>query len=287
MRASTTGTPDQPFLFIVGSGRSGNTLMRRLLMERSDLYIPPETYVLKRVADRRISGRGLKWSAFVELVMASFEYHPEFSTLTAGTLRDLAEQTKACDKRKRSAQTILLAYYQWLAQQTYAPTTWIGDKTPLNTLHLGRIANLLPGAYYIYLLRDGVDVTVSYKNAGIYPSMETAALRWQRSHLCWQTFKTRIPPERRIDIRFEDFIRNPEQTIHVIQEQLGIPPRREPLDLSSVLGDVPVRSQHSNVLNSPDSSSIGRGRRELAADQCRLLRPYLNSTLKRCGYTPL
>ena len=36
----------QPFLLIVGSGRSGNTLLRKLLMENCNIYIPPESYVL-------------------------------------------------------------------------------------------------------------------------------------------------------------------------------------------------------------------------------------------------
>lgn len=287
VRASTTETPAQPFLFIIGSGRSGNTLMRRLLMERSDLYIPPETYVLKRVADRRITGRGLKWSAFVELVMASFEYHPEFSTITTESLRDLADRSKDCRKCDRSVQTLLLSYYQWLAQQTYEKTAWLGDKTPLNTLHMGRIAKLLPGAYYIYLLRDGADVTVSYKHAGIYQSMEAAARRWYESHRCWENFKTCIPPERRIEIRFEDFIRAPEETIHSIQKRFDIPARSEPLDLSLLLGDVPNRQHHSNVMNTPDSSAVGRGRRHLTPDQRRLLRPYLNRTLQNCDYPPL
>ena len=35
----------RPF-FIVGSGRSGNTLMRRVLQTSPELHIPPETFVL-------------------------------------------------------------------------------------------------------------------------------------------------------------------------------------------------------------------------------------------------
>jgi hypothetical protein len=48
-----------PFLFIAGAGRSGNTLLRRMMMERLSIYMPPETYVLSRLADYRIRARGL------------------------------------------------------------------------------------------------------------------------------------------------------------------------------------------------------------------------------------
>lgn len=38
----------KPF-FIIGSGRSGNTLLRRILTKKNGIVIPPETYVLGKV----------------------------------------------------------------------------------------------------------------------------------------------------------------------------------------------------------------------------------------------
>jgi len=58
-----------PF-FIIGSGRSGNTLLRRVLFNHSKLHIPPETLVLGHVIKLFNIHRNMAWKDIVYLIFS-------------------------------------------------------------------------------------------------------------------------------------------------------------------------------------------------------------------------
>lgn len=277
----------KPFLFIIGSGRSGNTLLRRLLMEQLSIYIPPETYVLPKIADDSIRTRNLKWETFVDLTVSSFEYHPEFETFNIPSLRDFAIKAKSWPFEQRNIPTLLKGLYCHFSEKAEIRSDWLGDKTPLNTLHIGRIDRIVPNANYIYLLRDGVDVAKSYVNAGIYEHLEDAATRWVRSHKSWETFRKKLPEDRHLQVRYEDLVSSPEKHVNHIASHFGIPRRESLAQLDSQLGDVEQRSHHSNVTQAPTPNSIGKGRSEVSEDDAKRLRPVLSTWLRRYGYEPI
>ncbi len=281
---STSRPNSEPFLMIVGAGRSGNTLFRRLLMERSPLYIPPETYVLGKIADLRLSARGIGWASTVDLMLATLEYHPEFTTFDTANLRDLALEAKGWPEVDRTVNTLLLALYRTLAKNCESDAIYYGDKTPLNTMNLHRIAPFFPDARYVYLLRDGVDVAKSYVDAGIYPDISSAAKRWRDSVRHWESFRVGIGSARYVEIRYEDLVKNPESEIRNVIFHLGLPVRDSVIDVSACLGDVDKLAHHENVARPPFSGSIGKGRVRMTPNEARQVRPILNRFLKRYGY---
>ncbi|TDT43450.1 sulfotransferase family protein [Halospina denitrificans] len=283
----TRGNPGKPFLFIIGSGRSGNTLLRRLLMERLSIYIPPETYVLPKIADYRIRAKNLEWRTFVDLTVSSFEYYPEFETFNIPSLRKFATEAKSWPPEQRNLSDLLQGIYCHFSESAEVDSTWLGDKTPLNTLHIGRINRIIPNANYIYLLRDGVDVAKSYVNAGIYEHLEDAATRWVRSHKSWEAFRKKLPEDRHLQVRYEDLVSSPEENVNHIASHFGIPQREPVAQLESLLGDVEQRSHHSNVTQAPTPGSIGKGRSEVSEDDAKRLRPVLSTWLRRYGYEPI
>lgn len=275
---------DPPFLFVVGSGRSGNTLLRRLLIEQLNIYIPPETYVLPKVAEYRIRGKSLPWEDFVNLTVSSFEYHSEFETFGMETLRDFSISAKNWTKERKTVSSLVCGLYCHIANKSGIDSCWIGDKTPLNTLYLGRIDRIIPGAFYIYLLRDGVDVAASYVNAGIYETFEEAADRWVQSNRSWKAFKKKLVDSRYMEVRYEDMVMSPEGTLERIISQFGIPRRELDRPVEPQLGDVAMRAHHENVRNDPNTESIGKGRSILSKDEKKRLRPVFSGWLERCGY---
>lgn len=72
------GSP-RPF-FIIGSGRSGSTLLRRILCANPELHIPPETYVLGPAISLWEATEGDAWPVRVGRILDLFERHPEFET---------------------------------------------------------------------------------------------------------------------------------------------------------------------------------------------------------------
>lgn len=142
----------------------------------------------------------------------------------------------------------------------------------------------MPGERYVYLLRDGVDVAVSYVHAGIYGSVEEVAERWVRSQRCWEAFRGRISEMKRMAVRYEDLVVAPDETTASVASHLGIPERETVADVEAILGDVTRRPHHKNVTEMPNPNSIGKGRKFLSELESQRLTPMLSGWLERCGY---
>lgn len=278
---------EQPFLFIVGSGRSGNTLLRKLLMERGDIYIPPESYVLAQEVITHLNACALNWNDKVELTLAKFEFHPEFSTFGIDTLRDFSIYAKTFRIEHQQIGTLIIELYKWIAHKNGYSCYWLGDKTPLNTMRLGLIRKLIPNAVYVYIERDGVDVCHSYIKAGIYNNIASAAHRWKNSRIAWQTFKKSIPLSSYVEIRYESMVENHEQSTKYILDFLNIPASKDKINVVSTLGDVTMRAHHRNATTPVNMNSIGKGRASISMHERSILQSIIGDELEIAGYEPL
>jgi hypothetical protein len=275
----------EDFVFIVGAGRSGNTLVRRLLMERSDIFIPPESYVLPGAITNLLGAGALRWPEKVELFLAQFEYHPEFETFEIGTLRDFANQAKNWPAPQQNTGRLLVRFYFWIAESKGLHPAWVGDKTPLNTLSLGLLKKLLPRAKFVYLERDGVDVAASYVKAGIYNDIVDAAERWKQSKVAWRAFRGSLHQNSYHEIRYEDLVSDPVAVIDDLVGFLEIPTRKENLDdINEYLGDVGRRRHHENVLSPVDESSVGKGRLTISDADRQRIKHLIDTELLDSGY---
>ncbi len=277
-------TKNVPFLFIVGSGRSGNTLLRRLLMEYMDIYIPPESYVLSSEVITHLNTKSLNWNDKVDLTLAKIEYYPEFSTFEIDSLRSFAIHAKKFEKSKRNIGALIYELYKWIAQEKGYKVVWVGDKTPYNTLNLGLIKKLFPKASYIYIQRDGVDVCKSYIKTKTYNDINDAADRWNNSIIAWYNFRKLLPTSNYIEIKYEDLVKTPNIIINSIIEKFKITKNVERKDVVSDMGDVIIRNHHNNVTNPPSISSIGKGRQKLTSDERKILQKKINKYLVELGY---
>ena len=262
---------DLDFVFIVGSGRSGNTLLRKLLMERSSIYIPPESYVIPSAVKGVLAGGGLSWNDEVDLFLARFEYYPEFETFGIDSLRKFAIGAKSWPKNERSIGLLLSRLYFWIASKKGLDVLAVGDKTPLNTMNLGLLDRILPKAKYIYIERDGVDVAVSYVKAGIYENIVDAATRWKDSKCAWRAFRKNLAIERYCEVRYESLVTEPERVLEEIIGCLALPRRNENENVTRVLGDIVMTPHLTKVLSPVNTHSIGAGRKWLSESDAMLV----------------
>jgi len=275
----------RPF-FIVGSGRSGNTLLRRILNDHSEIIIPPETYVLGAAISRFKRYRAMSWPDLVEYVLAAFEFYPEFETFGI-SLRPLVQKLKGTKKEKRNLALILNSFYMYYAEQTGKACRRWGDKTPLNTFALEAIYSVFPDARFIHIIRDGCDVVASYVKAGIYQSVEEAAKRWIRSIKTVNSFQVKYP-DAVLNIRYEQLVTEPQQTLRTVCQFIGIDFQPQMLNEKNKnrakLGDVEMRAHHSNVLKPISTSNIGRGRATLSVAQKEAIQLIIGEQLRILGY---
>jgi hypothetical protein len=274
-----------PPFFIVGSGRSGNTLLRALLVGHGELAIPPESYVLgMAVRDyRRFSF--LPWKELLRIVLGRFQFYPHFGTWQMD-LRRVYEELEACPEQERSLARLLdTVYRSWATRHRLHPSRW-GDKTPINVYHLPRIHAVFPEATYIHMLRDGRDVVASYLNAGLYDSAGKACTRWVESVKLVRRFGRRLPPEHHLQVRYEDLVRDPETITRRVCAHLGIsfdPRMLRHRDRVEDMGDTDL-SHHSNLWSPISRRSVGSWRHRLDPRQQELVEDRLCALLTELDY---
>ncbi|TKB46147.1 sulfotransferase family protein [Thalassotalea mangrovi] len=252
-----------PF-FIIGSGRSGNTLLRRILNSNQELYIPPETYVLGHSIRQYLKYPNLEWNDLCYLVLSFFEYEDDFHTFNIDSLRRLKKELVMVPSSKRSLSYIIDSFYKFYALQHDISSPRWGDKTPLNTLHLDSISKVFPNSQYIHIIRSPYDSIYSFVSAGLFTNVESAAERWLKSVEAALEFSNKVK-KRYIEVNYSDLVTVPELTIKRVCDFLGVEYSPKMLNPpTESLGDVDSLLHHSNVKKPISADSLGKGLRKMS-----------------------
>lgn len=273
----------KPF-FIVGSGRSGTTLLRRMLVASEQVHIPPETYVLSQVIEHYRRNTYLDWPSLVNQCMALFELHPEFGTFQI-TLRPLLPKLHALPEAERSLARILDMFYRFHARQTGVKCDCWGDKTPSNVHALDDIYAVFPKAHFIHLLRDGVDVVHSCVERGMIPDWRDAATHWRDAIHAFADFEKKQPQACYV-LRYENMVKQPEAEIQSVCSLLNIefsPQMIDRRDHVEKMGDMAYQ-HYESTLEAVSSQYIGTGRRRLTIQEKQLLQSIIGEELVCLGY---
>lgn len=282
----SNGKNDLSPFFIVGSGRSGNTLLRRILDSNKNVFIPPETYVLGKLFRLHNLHKNREWDEYVNIMLAELEYHPEFYTFEIDSLAKLAKNLKKAEKEDQSLSHIVNSIFMFIAEEKGIKNIIWGDKTPTNSLYVYRIKKLFPKAKFVHIIRDGVDVVNSYVNSGIYDNYKDAALRWKGSVNALKRFGDKYPSTY-FEVYYESLVRNPEVEVCKLCDFIGIPFKEETISINAhakVMGDVTKKDHHKNVFKPINTQSIGKGRKTIDCPTKEQISKILNPTLEKIGY---
>lgn len=276
-----------PF-FVVGSGRCGTTLLRRILQASREIHIPPENWILGKVI-RRFHQHNwlLSWEQTVETVVAAHEYRTHWFDAAASQVMREAQNWK---REQRSLQRLLDRLYCFHGENEGAVFDRWGDKTPMNINHMEAILKVFPQAQFVHMLRDGVDVIHSWLEHGLYKEdIKNAAHRWKQAVAISQGFGNKHP-DRIIEVRYEELCQNPEKVVRDLCNFLSIQYEDDLLSRSDHHDE--MRKAQSvehfqNAFKSITTDSIGKGRKALTGEQKRKVAPIIKAKVIRLGYDPL
>lgn len=136
-----------------------------------------------------------------------------------------------------------------------------------------RIPFIWPDARFIYLVRDGRDVARSCIQMGWAGNCWTAVDRWIKAEQSWQSLSKKLPADRRIEVFYEDLIRSPEPTLARLCEFIGV-------DYDPAMLNYATRSTYG----APDVSLIEQWRSKLPDHQVRLAEARIGDMLVQRGY---
>ena len=272
-----------PF-FIIGSGRSGNTLLRSILSGNSDISIPPESYRIPFAIKKFHIFNNRDWEDIVSQVLKEFEDCKEFYTWEI----DITDAQKRLENIADSKRTLSNIFDELFCTYTekHSPGSKIwGDKTPMNTLYLDWIGTVFPRSKFIHIIRDGRDVASSYLKMERYDTILEAANRWINSIESAQSFGSKIK-ENYMEIRYEELVTKPEDVIKYTCDFLDIDYDSKMLDHTKQvkkLGDTD-KEHHSNLSKPISSDSVGKWRNNLSESDQESITKLLHKHLQRLGY---
>jgi hypothetical protein len=226
-------------IFVVGSSRSGTTLMGRILALHPEVFTFNELHFFEGVWAPSEGARTLDRTAAAHLV-ATLLARQRRGFLTPGSTADFREEALALLGRTPPEDwTAPVLFRTVLESESSAAGKRIPcEKTPRTALYLGEVLDLWPDARVIMMVRDPRDVLLSQKNKwrrrflgarGI--PLREAVRAWINYHpyviaKLWlaaatQTLRFRTHP-RALEIRFEDLVSRPADVVPKICTFLGI-----------------------------------------------------------------
>lgn len=270
-----------PF-FIVGSGRSGTTLLRMILSSHSRLSIPPETYYLAPLLDQLPIDRSLSPDEVERAVKVMTGHYrwPDMGIDSGELARDAAALVSP-----KLRDIVEIAYAKHLAHEGKA--RW-GDKTPPYIQIVPRLAEMFPGARFIHLLRDGRDVAKSFQSVGWYgPHLHRNMIEWTGAIELDRRWRKLPLADRILVVRYEDLVRQTEKTTKQICEFLGEEFEPQMLGWEEKVDRLVPRRElyiHTKLQRKPSSADIERWRREMSSWEMFISEAFMGKDLARAGY---
>jgi uncharacterized protein YajQ (UPF0234 family) len=272
-----------PF-FIIGSGRSGNTLLRSILVTNPKIAIPPESYVLSIVARKFQSYSFLPWEDIVKIIVAEFESSNEFSSWGIN-MHPVYKKLYILKEKEKTLAKIIDEIYCHYGREKFPGFEIWGDKTPQNTLNLEWIEPIFKEAKYIHIIRDGRDVVSSYLKMGRYNTVEEAAERWKKSIRFAKRLAERKSNNYK-EVRYEELVSKTEEEVKKICNFLDIKFIKDMINTKRFnLKDTISYKHHRNLSKPISTSSIGKYKRNLSSSQIKKVEKLLNHDLTRLGYS--
>ncbi len=206
------------FPFIVGRGRSGTTLLRAMFDTHPELAVPDETHFIVPLGRQRRHFESPQ-RFLVDKFLAEMLPRPGFVKLglSADVLRRSLEDVPPVNY----PQAVRRIFQLYARQQG---KTRFADKTPMHVHNIGYLARLFPESKFIHLIRDGRDVTLSYLDvAWNSDQLGHHALAWKRAVRAGRIAGRRLGPDRYQEVRYEELIDQPEQTLRALSCFIHLP----------------------------------------------------------------
>lgn len=223
---------DSP-LFIIGSPRSGTSLLRLILTSHSQILVPPECgfiiWLHTKYANwqRSDNNNGSRLTSFLDDLFESKKFDTWLLDKTF-----IKDQIVA--RQPENYAELCGVVYATFGMTTGKDFSMWGDKNNFHINHLGELLNLYKKARFLHIVRDGRDVACSYrevmaaKSKSPYaPKLETnitnIALEWSNNVMKIDSFMTLMPREATMTIRYEDLVLNSSSSVMAICEWIGMP----------------------------------------------------------------
>lgn len=222
---------ETPF-FIIGSARSGTTLLRFIISSHPRLFIPQETGFIPFLSQDPEAELSL---AQVQATVCRIgKLNPVWRNL----VDDLPTFYNSLSGHK--LKNVLDALYQKRIAE-YGAVRW-GDQTPPYIRYIPTLNKIFPTSQFIHIIRDGRDVALStQKWSGIrHPFIDPyySLSNWCKDIERGKETERLLGSHRYLEVRYEDLVQNQQQEVERICAFLGEEPHPDMLDHTKLAREI-------------------------------------------------
>jgi Sulfotransferase family len=183
----------------------------------------------------------------------------------------------------------IAAIFETYAERRGKPR-W-GDKTPMYMRHLPILERLFPDAQYVHLVRDGRDAALSFlempegtfTRTWAHPtSAAQFACLWRKEVSDARSLGRRVGDARYYEVRYEDLVARPDETVAAICAFVEIPFDAEMLAYAGVV-DVSDKP-HQRRLRRPPTVGVRSWREDMSAADIGAFERVAGDLLEELGY---
>jgi hypothetical protein len=236
-------------IFLVGSVRSGTTLLRLMLDHHPELAFFHEfPYAVEKVPDVGWPDLNKYYEYLLEHRIfqdSSFQIdkHLDYPQLMNSFLKQ---------KRDRDHKRVVGATVH---------------------IHFDRLLRIWPDARFIHIVRDGRDVGRSRVELGWAGNMYTGVQSWIEAERLWEQVKGVVPASRRVELKYENLVMDAEAELTRICDFLEL-----------AFDPAMLRYNEHSTYDKPDPKLIAQWRRKLPAQAVRIAEARIADMLVERGY---
>lgn len=289
------GACKQPPFFVVGSDRSGTTLLRLYLDANSRLAIPSESWFLIDLFTAFEARPGTGTGPRPKLEAAELERALEIVTGHPRFRDGWHVDPQVLRGRLDGASGLTLADFidALYRLETGVPEggRW-GDKTPEYVLHIADLDRCFPQAQFVHIVRDGRDVYLSLASKRWSDRGQTPyelGRYWTRAVTAAAEAGARLGKERYLLVKYEDLVLDTRATLVRVSDFLEVEFEEDTLDAHSEAAKVVTPSEysagvHDKLFRSPRQTDVARWRERSRSAGVILTAGVMAGQLRAYGY---
>ncbi len=203
-------------VFIVGAGRSGNTLLARLLHETGGVHFGPENFTLCETYLRYLQCIDAPWEVRVDCILNILSRQEDSWRWEKVDID--AVRAYLIESEEHTLGNIIHAWYLYYGRGIAYPSERWGCKTPNLTPFMARFTAVFPNAKIIHIVRCPSQVVASFSKAGIepYTNEAMAYVHWSYFNDCLKGLKSRMV------LKFSDITVSPRASIDALVDALKL-----------------------------------------------------------------
>ena len=261
-----------PFVFVVGRGRSGTTLLQNIIDANSHAVLARESKIIIHLKQKYSYIKSFTPKIIDELITDLYKDR-FFELFWKVDAKKLAADLKSYPSEKLSFSIVCkIIYLHYTSFFEKDEILLIGDKNPAYSVFIPELLEVFPDAKFIHIIRDYRDNVVSNSKAFGEKSLGYLAYGWLIFNQKIDEIKHQRP-NKFYTLRYEDLVETPEKITKEICQFLGLTFQENMITIDKSIKKLPINlpKNHRNLLQPINTSQVGKFEQSIPVNKLELI----------------